>query len=40
LSTAKSNEDFFKKQIEGIRKEYKEREDLQAQQEEAQREQE
>ena len=40
LSTAKSNEDFFKKQIEGIRKEYKEREDLQAQQEEALREQE
>ncbi len=40
LSTAKSNEDFFKKQIEGIRKEYKEREDLKTQQEEAQREQE
>jgi len=40
LSTAKSNEDFFKKQIEGIRKEYKEREDLQTQQEEALREQE
>ena len=40
LSTAKSNEDFFKKQIEGIRKEYKEREDLQAQQEEALKEQE
>ena len=40
LNTAKSNEDFFKKQIEGIRKEYKEREDLKAQQEEAEREQE
>jgi hypothetical protein len=40
LSTAKQNEDFFKKQIEGIRKEYKEREDLKTQQEEAEREQE
>ena len=40
LSTAKSNEDFFKRQIEGIRKEYKEREDYRNQQEEAQREQE
>ena len=40
LNTAKSNEEFFKKQIEGIRKEYKEREDLKAQQEEAEREQE
>ena len=40
LNTVKSNEDFFKKQVEGIRKEYKEREDLKTQQEEAQREQE
>ena len=40
LNAVKSNEDFFKKQIEGIRKEYKEREDLRTQQEEAQREQE
>lgn len=40
LSTVKSNEAFFKKQVEGIRKEYKEREDLKAQQEEAQKEQE
>ena len=40
LSTAKSNEDFFKRQIEGIRKEYKEREDYRSQQEQAQREQE
>ena len=40
LSTAKSNEDFFKRQIEGIRKEYKEREDYRNQQEEAQKEQE
>jgi hypothetical protein len=28
LNTVKQNEEFFKKQIEGIRKEYKEREDL------------
>ena len=40
LSTAKQNEEFFNKQIEGIRKEYKEREDLRTQQEEAEREQE
>jgi len=40
LNTVKQNEDFFKKQIEGIRKEYKEREDLKVQQEEAEREQE
>ena len=40
LNTVTSNEDFFKKQVEGIRKEYKEREDLKTQQEEAQREQE
>ena len=40
LSIAKQNEDLYKKQIEGIRKEYKEREDLQAKQEEAEREQE
>ena len=40
LSSAKQNEDFFKKQIEGIRKEYKEREDFKTQQEEAEKEQE
>ena len=40
LSNAKQNEDFFKKQIEGIRKEYKEREDFKTQQEEAEKEQE
>ena len=40
LSTVKQNEEFFKKQIEGIRKEYKEREDLRTQQEEAERERE
>ena len=40
LNTAKTNEEFFQKQVEGIRKEYKEREDLKTQQEEAQREQE
>jgi hypothetical protein len=40
LNTVKTNEEFFKKQVEGIRKEYKEREDLKTQQEEAQREQE
>lgn len=39
LTNAKQNEDFFKKQIEGIRKEYKEREDFKAQQEEAEAEQ-
>lgn len=39
LNTVKSNEEFFKKQVEGIRKEYKEREDFQAQQEQAQIEQ-
>ena len=40
LTSAKQNEEFFKKQIEGIRKEYKEREDFRTQQEEAEREQE
>ena len=40
LNTVKQNEEFFKKQIEGIRKEYKEREDFRTQQEEAEREQE
>ena len=35
LNNAKQNEDFYNKQVEGIRKEYKEREDLQTQQEEA-----
>ena len=40
LNTVKQNEEFFKKQIEGIRKEYKEREDLRTQQEEAERERE
>lgn len=35
LTTAKENEDLFKKQVEGIRREYKEREDYQAQQEQA-----
>ena len=35
LSNAKQNEDFYKKQVEGIRKEYKEREDFQSQQEQA-----
>ena len=40
LSTVKSNEEFFKKQIEGIRREYKEKEELQTQQEEALKEQE
>ena len=39
LTNAKQNEDFFKKQIEGIRKEYKEREDFKAQQEQAEVEQ-
>ena len=40
LNTVKSNEEFFKKQIEGIRREYKEREELQTQQEQALKEQE
>ena len=40
LSTVKSNEEFFKKQIEGIRREYKEKEELQTQQEQALKEQE
>ena len=35
LTNAKLNEDFYKKQVEGIRKEYKEREDYQNQQEQA-----
>lgn len=35
LATAKQNEELFNKQIEGIRKEYKEREDYQLQQEQA-----
>ena len=35
LTNAKQNEDFYKKQVEGIRKEYKEREDYQNQQEQA-----
>ena len=35
LANAKQNEDLFIKQVEGIRKEYKEREDYQLQQEEA-----
>lgn len=35
LTNAKQNEDLFKKQVEGIRKEYKEREDFQNQQEQA-----
>lgn len=35
LNAVKQNEEFFKKQIEGIRKEYKEREDLKTQQEQA-----
>ena len=32
LNNAKQNEEFYKKQVEGIRKEYKEREDFKAQQ--------
>ena len=40
LSTAKQNEALYQKQVEGIRKEYKEREDLQVQQEQAMMEQE
>lgn len=40
LAIAKQNEQLYQKQIEGIRKEYKEREDNQAKMEEAQKEQE
>ena len=39
LQNAKDNEDLFKKQVEGIRKEYKEREDFQLKQQEAEIEQ-
>lgn len=39
LTNAKQNEELFKKQVEGIRKEYKEREDYQLQQQEAEVEQ-
>lgn len=39
LATAKQNEELFKKQVEGIRKEYKEREDFQLQQQESEIEQ-
>ena len=39
LATAKQNEDFYKKQVDGIRKEYKEREDFKTQQEQAEIEQ-
>ena len=39
LTSAKQNEELFKKQVEGIRKEYKEREDYQLQQQEAEVEQ-
>ena len=39
LTTAKQNEELFNKQVEGIRKEYKEREDYQLQQQEAEVEQ-
>lgn len=35
LSVAKQNEEFYKKQVDGIRKEYKEREDFQSQQDQA-----
>lgn len=35
LNAAKQNEEFYKKQVDGIRKEYKEREDFQSQQEQA-----
>jgi len=35
LSVAKQNEDLYKRQIEGLRKEYKEREDDLAKQQEA-----
>lgn len=40
LNNAKQNEELFKKQVEGIRKEYKEREDYELQQQQAQIEQE
>lgn len=40
LNAAKANEDMFKRQVEGIRREYKEREDYQLQQEQAAQEQE
>lgn len=40
LAAAKQNEDFFKKHIEGIRKEYKEQEDYVSRQQEAQEEEE
>lgn len=40
LNNAKQNEDLFKKQVEGIRKEYKDREDLESQQQQAVQEQE
>lgn len=36
LTIAKQNEDFYKKQVEGIRKEYKEREDFESKQNEEQ----
>ena len=39
LANAKQNEELFKKQVDGIRKEYKEREDYQLQQQEAEIEQ-
>ena len=39
LANAKQNEELFQKQVEGIRKEYKEREDYQSQQEQAEIEQ-
>lgn len=39
LNVAKQNESFYQKQVEGIRKEYKEREDYQNQQEQAELEQ-
>jgi 23S rRNA pseudoU1915 N3-methylase RlmH len=40
LSNAKQNEDFYKKQVDGIRKEYKEREDFKSAQEQAELEEE
>lgn len=40
LTNAKQNEEFYKKQIDGIRKEYKEREDYQSQQAQAELEEE
>ena len=39
LTNAKQNEELFQKQVEGIRKEYKEREDFQSQQQQAELEQ-